>query len=162
MAQYTIDQVTIQRLSTVDTKGGGYALLLTMGTNVADEVLVKLLHGRGSAMRLTLEDVQLALFEGDDPNAGLAPVTERVWETTSGDVVKAHAYASSSGEGACDTCGHSEGHEAHQQTEAQKLAEKLLQDEAAGDPDFPGSTTEEQQEARRALASRSRSSRNGG
>lgn len=144
MAQYNVEQATIQRFSTIDTKGGGYALLLTMGSSVADEVLIKLLHGRGSVMKLTLEDVQLSLLAGDDPNAGLPPTAERVWETVAGDVVKAHAYQSVTGGQGCDLCGHGETHEAHQHNE---LAEKLIAE------------TPEQAEARASLASRSRSNR---
>lgn len=147
-----IGQATIQRVTTIDTKGGGYAILLTTTNAIGDDVLVALMRGRGSVMKVTMERLQQSLLEGDDPNEGMPPTTERVWETTSGDVVKAHAYQSMSGDERCDLCGYSTSHEAHSQTE--KLKGKLL-DEATQD------VTPEQEEARAALASRSRSSRNG-
>lgn len=147
-----IDQATIQRVTTIDTKGGGFAILLTTTNNIPDAALTELMRGRGSVMKLTLERVQLSLLEGDDPNAGVPPVTERVWETPAGDVVKAHAYECTSGSEACDHCGYAAASDVHQQP---VLVGKLL-DEATKD------VTPEQAEARESLASRSRSGRNGG
>jgi hypothetical protein len=157
MPESTIQQATLQRVTTIDTKGGGYAILLTTTNNVADDVLLKLLRSRGSVFKVTFEDVQLALQAGDDPNEGVQPTPERVWETASGDVVKGHPFESTSGDGLCDLCGHPESHEAHQQP-LSELAEKLLENLATEeDTKFP----KEQAEAREALASRSRSGRNG-
>ncbi len=175
MQELTIGQATIQRVTTIDTKGGGYAILLTTTNNIDDDVLVALMRGRGSVMKVTMERLQQALMDGDDVNAGLPPVTERVFETASGDVVRAHVYESTSGDERCDHCGHGTGHDAHQVNppyiatrglSAQETAEAVdvlaarLVDDAQKDA-ADASITLEQAEARTALASRSRSARNG-
>ncbi len=143
--ELTIGQATIQRVTTIDTKGGGYAILLTTTNAIDDDVLVSLMRGRGSVMKITMERLQQALPDGES----LPSSAERVWETASGDVVRAHAYESTSGDERCDLCGFAAGHETHQGINA--LAEKLI-----GDLE----QAVEQEQARTALASRSRSSRN--
>ncbi len=179
MQELTIGQVTIQRVTTIDTKGGGYAILLTTTNNIDDDVLVALMRGRGSVMKVTMERLQQALMDGDDVNAGLPPVTERVFETASGDTVFAHIFEGSLPDGTCAHCGHHTTHEAHQGIDKSgALADKLIEGlrdgaeirggimlpDAPTDPDEDAhldDITLEQQEARKALASRSRSARNG-
>lgn len=124
MPEINIAQVSLQRFTTIDTKGGGFAILLTTTNNVSDEALVHLMRARGSSFSLKLEGLQQSLLEGDDPNAGVPPTTERVWESTSGDMVRAHAFQSSGPEGLCDHCGHATSHDAHQGIS--ELGDKLI------------------------------------
>lgn len=172
MPEFTINQATIQRVSTLETKGGGYAILLTCTNAISDEALVRLNRGRGSVVRATFEVLQHELLPGDDVNAGVPPTTERVWETASGDMVKAHVYQSTSGDERCDLCGWGTSHECHAQAaiDAQRLVaqgDRLIADvEQETDPERAAGAaaqelTPDQTEARTALASRSRIGRNG-
>lgn len=117
-------EATIQRVVTMDTKGGGMGMLLTFGMDTDDETIMALIRNRGKMARVTFELLQQSLGIGDDPNAGIEPVTERVFEATAGDVVKAHVYQSTLSDGACDLCGHGVNHDAH--ADKAIAAEKLL------------------------------------
>lgn len=161
MSQFEVAQATIQRVTTIDTKGGGFAILLTTTNNIADDVLTRLMRGRGSVMKLTFEDTQLSLLPGEE-NDGLPPSVQRAFETTSGDVVNAHPFECTTGSGACDLCGWAEQNEAHSAelvAKAQQVS-RLIDDARAEAAEQ--SITQEQAEARTALASRSRNGRGRG
>ena len=115
-----------------------------LGLDVGDDVLV------------TFEPVARQLSLDDDPNENVPAAVPPKWETEGGDVVTEHGFMGGRGDGTCGHCGFAETHAAHSAFDP--IVEKLLA-ETQEDTSFLGEPTEEQAEAREALASRSKASK---
>ncbi len=152
----------IERVQTSNTKSARATVTLSFAMGGHGELFMELAEQTGNAMRVTFEAIATQLGLGDDVNAGVPPTTERVWETPSGDVVRAHAYEGSDlPDGTCALCGYATSHESHDEKHRlAALGDKLIADVETEHRE-PSDDREAmaQQEASMALAGRSRGNR---